>query len=120
MPFYGVKLPKLQAVWTGYGRILPLEKWTHFVLGPWLLVCQFIDISNQIEPTGEVVNILQKNLYNVALYKKILSMLVTSPFDSIWLEISTNWHTTSQGPKKKSIQITKERTDPCPAHTARN
>ena len=26
MPFYGVKLPKLQAVWTGYGRILPLEK----------------------------------------------------------------------------------------------
>ena len=26
MPFYGVKLPKLQAVWTVYGRILPLEK----------------------------------------------------------------------------------------------
>ena len=24
--FYGVKLPKLQAGWTGYGRILPLEK----------------------------------------------------------------------------------------------
>ena len=26
----------------------------------------------------------------------------------------------SQGPKKKSIQITKGRIDPCPAHTARN
>ena len=39
---------------------------------------------------------------------------------SIWLEISINWHTTSQGPKKKSIQITKRRIDPCPAHTTRN
>ena len=26
----------------------------------------------------------------------------------------------SQGPKKKSIKITNRRTDPCPAHTARN
>ena len=26
----------------------------------------------------------------------------------------------SQGPKKKSIQVTKGRIDPCPAHTARN
>ena len=34
--------------------------------------------------------------------------------------MSINWHTTSQGPKKKSIQITKRRIDPCPAHTARN
>ena len=107
-------------MWTGQGLNLPLEKLSHFFLGPWLLVCQFIDISNQIEPTGEVANILQKNLYNVALYKKILSMLVTSPFDSIWLEISTNWHTSSQGPKKNSIKITKRRIDPCPAHTARN
>ena len=79
MPFYGVKLPKLQAVWTGYGRILPLEKWTHFVLGPWLLVCQFIDISNQIETTGEVSSVEQKNLYNALLCKKILSIFDTSP-----------------------------------------
>ena len=34
--------------------------------------------------------------------------------------MSINWPTTSQGPKKKSIQITKRRIDPCPAHTARN
>ena len=27
--FYGVKLPKLQAVWTGHGGILPLVKWGH-------------------------------------------------------------------------------------------
>ena len=31
-----------------------------------------------------------------------------------------NWPTTSLGPKKKSIQITKRRIDPCPAHTARS
>ena len=59
-------------------------------------------------------------LYNMVLNKKNCSRLKTSPFDSIWLEISTNWHTTSQGPKKKSIKITKGRIDPCPAHTARN
>ena len=47
-------------------------------------------------------------------------MFATSPVGSIWLEMSINWHTTSQGPKKKSIQITKRRIDPCPAHTARN
>ena len=34
--------------------------------------------------------------------------------------MSINWHTTSQGPKKKSIKITKQIIDPCPAHTARN
>ena len=35
--------------------------------------------------------------------------------------MSINWpNTTSQGPKKKSIQFTKRRIDPCPAHTACN
>ena len=33
--------------------------------------------------------------------------------------VSANWHTISQGPKK-SIQISKGRIDPCPAHTACN
>ena len=41
-----------------------------FVLGPWLLVFQFIDISNQMEPTGEVSSVEQKNLFNALLYKK--------------------------------------------------
>ena len=66
---YGVKLPYLRAVWAGQGLILPLEKLTHFFLGPWLLVCQFIDISNQTETTGEVSDIERFFLYNRALYK---------------------------------------------------
>ena len=62
-----------------------------------------------------------KFFYLIPYYIKwFFSTLKTSPFDSIWLEISTNWHTTSQGPKKKSIKITKGRIDPCPAHTAHN
>ena len=52
-----VKLPWLRAVPAGQEWILPLEKWAHFFLGPWLLVCQFIDISNQMETTGEVSKI---------------------------------------------------------------
>ena len=44
----------------------------------------------------------------------------TSPFTSIWLEISTNWYTKSQGPKKKGISFSRGRIYPCPAHTARN
>ena len=34
----------------------PIEKLIHFFLGPLLLVCQFIDISNQMEVNGEVTN----------------------------------------------------------------
>ena len=79
-----VKLPWLQAVPAGLEWILPLEKWGHFFLGPWLLVCQFIDISNQMESTGEVSNVEQKKLYNGLLFKKILSMFDTSPVVSIW------------------------------------
>ena len=54
----------------GQGLILPLQKWTHFFLGPWLLMCQFIDISNQMEPTGEVSSVEQKKLFNALLNKK--------------------------------------------------
>ena len=39
---YGVKLPKLRAVWVRQGRILPLVKQIHLFLGPWLLVFQLI------------------------------------------------------------------------------
>ena len=56
MPIYDVKLPLLQALWAGWWWVLPLEKWVHFFLGPWRLVCQFIDISNQIEVNGHVSN----------------------------------------------------------------
>ena len=73
-----------------------------------------------MESTGEVSNVEQKNLYNGLLYKKILSMFDTSPVVSIWLEMSINWHTKSQGPKTKCVNFSKGRIDPYLAHTARN
>ena len=47
-------------------------------------------------------------------------MLDTSPVVSIWLEMSINWHTKSQGPKKKCDNFSRGRINPWPAHTARN
>ena len=82
---YGVKLPLLRAVWAGQGSILPLVKWIEFFLGPWLVVCKFIDISNQMAKFRALNKIF---LYNMVLYKKICSRFETSPFDSIWLEMS--------------------------------
>ena len=46
----------------GQGSVLRFVILIDFFLGPWLEVSQFIDISNQIEPTGEVANILQKKI----------------------------------------------------------
>ena len=115
-----VKLPWLRAVPAGQEWILPLEKWVHFFLGPWLLVCQFIDISNQMETTGEVSNIKRIFLCNRPLYKFFCSTLDTSPVDSIWLEMAINWHTKSQGPKKKCAHFSRGRIHSCPAGTARN
>ena len=51
------------------------------------------------------------------LYKILFSTFETSPFGSIWLEISINWHTKSQGPEKKCICFTRGRINTCPAHT---
>ena len=39
-------------------------KSVHFFLGPWVLVCQFVEISNQMELTCEVSNLEYKKLYN--------------------------------------------------------
>ena len=47
-------------------------------------------------------------------------MLDTSPVVSIWLEMSINWPTKSQGPKKKLVYSSSGRINPWPAHTARN
>ena len=98
-----VKVPWLRAVPARQEWILPLKKLVHFFLGPWLLVCQFIDISNQMETTGELSNIERIFLYNGPLYKFFCSTFDTSPVDSIWLEMSVNWHTKSQGPKKNLL-----------------
>ena len=38
-------------MWAGQGRILPLVKRLHFFLGPWLLVRQFIEISDHLFKT---------------------------------------------------------------------
>ena len=105
---------------TGQEWILPLEKWKHFLLGPWLFVCQFVDISNQMEITGEVSNIERIFLCNRALYNFFCSTFDTSPVDSIWLEMSINWHIKSQGPKKKCIYFSRGTIHSCPVGTARN
>ena len=73
-----------------------------------------------MESTGEVSNVEQKNLYNGLLHKKILLMFDTSPVVSIWLKMSINWHTKSQGPKKKCTHFSRGRIHSCPAGTARN
>ena len=73
-----------------------------------------------METTGEVSSVEQKNLYNALLCKKIPSIFDTSPVVSIWLEMSINWHTKSQGPKTKCVNFSKGRIDPYLAHTARN
>ena len=75
--------PNYRRCGVGQGQILPLEKWIHFFLGPWLLVCQFIEISNQMELTGEVSNFERIFLYNRALYKFFCSKFETSPVSSI-------------------------------------
>ena len=79
-----------------------------------------IKISYQMEVNGEVSNFEIFFLYNSVLNKFIYPKFVTSPFTSIWLEISINWYTKSQGPKKKYTHFTKGRIHSCPADTARN
>ena len=73
-----------------------------------------------MESTGEVSNVEQKNLYNSPLYKKFLSMFDSLPVVSIWLEMSINWRTKSQGPKKKCTDFFRGRIHSCFAGTARN
>ena len=58
--------------------------------------------------------------YNRVLNKFLFSKFATSPFNSIWLKISMNWHTKSQGPKKKCAHFTRERIHSCSVDTARN
>ena len=45
-------------------------------INTFFLVCQFIDISNQMETTGEVSSVEQKNLYYRFYVKKILRSLI--------------------------------------------
>ena len=78
--------------------ILPFVKWVLFFLGPWLLVYQFIDISNQIEANGHVSNFGKNNLCNSLSYKKI----VFEVWDvAIYLHLIGNFCKLAQGPKKQ-------------------
>ena len=63
----------------------------------------------------------KQKIYLILCYMKFLfSKFDISPFDSIWLEISINWYTKSQGPMKKCNHFTKGRIHSCLADTARN
>ena len=68
-------------MWAGQGWILPLEKRVHFFLGPWLLVCSFIEISNQMELNGEVWNFEQKNTIPYYIFFQGLRLRHLAPFD---------------------------------------
>ena len=50
----------------GAGVDPPSWKTDTFFLGPWLLVCQFIEICNQMEITGAVSNFERIFLYKGA------------------------------------------------------
>ena len=78
-----VKLPQLRAALTEQGSILPIVRWIDFFLGPWLLVYQSIEISNQMESNGEVSNFEMKILCNSVLHNFFYPKFDTSPFDSI-------------------------------------
>ena len=44
--------------------------------------------------------------------------VILNEVPKVWLAIFINWHTKSQGPKKKWTHFTRGRVHPCPAHTA--
>ena len=84
-----------------------------------VIYVQFLEISKQMEPTGEVSNVEQKNLYNALLYKKNLLMFNALSIGSIWFKISISWPTKSQGPKKKCTHFIRERIHSWPVDTIR-
>ena len=71
-----------ESIWSilacfGFGWILPLVKQDRYFLGPWLLVCQFMEISNQMEQNDEVTNFKQKDLFNTQLLYNFFSKFET-------------------------------------------
>ena len=73
----------------GNGWILPLVKWIHFFLGPWLLVCQFVEISNQMELNGEVWNFGYYNKSDFHCNSQSFRLRHLAPFDWKFLQIGT-------------------------------
>ena len=62
-------LPNRCFMWAGQGKILILEKRIHFFFGPWLLVCQFLENSNQMNINGNVLYFEQCFFVNSVLHK---------------------------------------------------
>ena len=116
-----VKLPWLRAVPAWQEWILPLEKWIHFFLRSLAVI---VSIYRHFQSNGanwRSKKHLTKKIYIMLYYiKKNLSMFDTSPVVSIWLKMSINWHTKSQGPKKKCTHFSRGRIHSCPADTACN
>ena len=67
----------------GQGSILRFVILIDFFLGPWLDVCQFVEISNQMESNGAVSNFEMKILCNSVLHNFFYPTFDTAPFDSI-------------------------------------
>ena len=76
-------------MWAGYGWILLLIKWVHFFLGPWLLVCQFVEISNQMELNDEVWNFGYYNKSDFQCNSQSFRLRHFDPFDWKCLQIGT-------------------------------
>ena len=60
-----------------------------FFLGPWLLVCQFIEISNQMELNGEVWTFGYYNKSDFHCNSQSFRLRHLAPFDWKFLQIGT-------------------------------
>ena len=58
---------------------------------------------------------LNKKNYKYTLLYKNISKFENSPFSSIWLKISINWHTKRQGPKKNEPVLQRGGSSPAPS-----
>ena len=76
-------------MWAEQGSILRFVILIDFFLGPWLDVCQFVEISNQMGSNGEVSNFENKNLFNTLLYE---IFVVKVWYLAIWLYLIGNFY----------------------------
>ena len=93
--------------------------WVHLVLLHWL-TSHMDTLLFKLDSYFYHKQGTEKKLYIILYCIIFFSMFETSPFSSIWLEISINWHTKSQRPKKKCIHFSRGRINPCLARTACN
>ena len=68
-------------------------------------------------PTWKTDIFFLRSLAALYYITKSFSKFETLPFTSFWLEISINWLTKCQRPKKKCIYFSRGRIYPCSAHS---